>query len=128
MKVSRRRVLKWAGAAAAGAVGTAVGWSFWEPRWPEVTAPEIFVPRLPAEFDGLRIALVADVHHGRHFSLERVRRTVRCVNELRVDVVALCGDYVTGREARGGVRIAPSVGALSELRAELGVFAVLGNH
>ncbi len=127
MKFTRRRFLKWAGFAAAGGAASAAGWSFVEPRWLEVTRPQIRVPNLPAEFDGLKIALVADIHHGPYFSIERVRQLVSHAGGLGADVVALCGDYVT-REGRDQVRIEACVKALSKLRPPMGAYAVLGNH
>jgi len=128
VKISRRRFLKSGGIAVAGGAASVFGWSFVEPRWLEVTRPEIRVPNLPVEFDGLRIALVADIHHSRYFSLRRVQELVKFASGLGADVVAFCGDYVTGRRSRGRKYIVPCIRALAVLRAPMGVFAVLGNH
>lgn len=85
---------------------------------------EISLPRLPAACDGLSIAVIADVHAGfpwrRH---EVLRGLLRTVNDLRPDLIAVLGDVVHWHT--GASHYVP---LLSELRAELGVWACLGNH
>ena len=79
-------------------------------------------------FDGLRIALVADLHTGAPgVDAETVSRVVDAVNESNPDLVALLGDYVDTR-VRGARRVPPPIVAdrLRALRAP--AFAVLGNH
>tara|TARA_B100000609_G_scaffold189243_1_gene176084 strand:+ start:13012 stop:13908 length:897 start_codon:yes stop_codon:yes gene_type:complete len=91
---------------------------------PIVVHRTILVPRLPVAFDGLRIALVSDLHHGPLVDLPFIERVVEQVNELRPDVVVLPGDFVD-KHAR---YITPCFLALRHLKAKYGVFAVLGNH
>ncbi|MDH4140773.1 MAG: metallophosphoesterase, partial [Coriobacteriia bacterium] len=81
-------------------------------------------PRLPRSFDGTRLVFLADVHVGPYYGKRRMARLVRCLNELRADVVVLGGDYVGGR--RGGA--STFYAAAARILAERGVFAVLGNH
>jgi predicted MPP superfamily phosphohydrolase len=84
----------------------------------------------PEHLDGLRVAVIADLHTGApHVSLAKVSRVVERVNAERPDVVALLGDYVDPRVA-GATPVAPAAvaAALGRLRAPLGVAAVLGNH
>ena len=93
-------------------------------RWVRVRELTIPVARLPAAFDGYRVAQLSDLHVGSHCPRERVDRWVERVNALSVDLVALTGDYVTS-----GVRYHEDIaGALGELSAADGVFAVMGNH
>ena len=91
---------------------------------PEITETDIWLRRLPAAFDGLRIVHLTDIHHSLYTPLEEVQRAVHLANLLRPDLVALTGDYVT----LSPVYIWPVAQALGKLRARLGVFAVLGNH
>jgi predicted MPP superfamily phosphohydrolase len=93
-------------------------------RDPEITKTDIWLNRLSAAHDGLRIVQLTDIHHSLFTPLEYVQRAVRITNHLRPDVVALTGDYVTLSPAY----IWPAAQALGKLRARLGVFAVLGNH
>ena len=90
----------------------------------EVTETVVSVKDLPGRFEGFRIALVSDVHHGRLVSIEEVRRVVALANGARADMVALTGDYTTvGRKY-----VEPCAEALGGLSAPEGVWAVLGNH
>jgi predicted MPP superfamily phosphohydrolase len=91
---------------------------------PEITTTDIWLRRLAAPHDGLRIVHLTDIHHSLYTPLEEVQRAVHLSNRRRADVVALTGDYVT----LSPDYILPVAEALGKLRARLGVFAVLGNH
>ena len=82
------------------------------------------IPGLPAEFDGLSIAQVSDLHVGPHTSRRFLNRVVRTVRELSPDVVAVTGDLVDDRAED----VATYAEALGELDAPLGVFMIAGNH
>jgi len=82
------------------------------------------MPRLPAPFDGLTVAVISDVHAGRRVGGARgIREIVRQVNEESPDLVVLLGDMI--HRCRGARR---QLTALEGLRARRGVFATLGNH
>lgn len=81
-------------------------------------------PEVPAAFDGLRIALVTDIHCGPYYTPDRVGRLVDRVNRLAPDLILLGGDYVYG----GTRHEAPCFEQLARLEAPLGCYAVLGNH
>jgi len=130
--MDRRARAATAGAALAGAATAAVAWrALWhEPRHGRVRERALALPRWPAELDGLRVALVSDLHAGApHVDEERLERLVAAVNADGPDLVLLLGDFVDPN-VRGGSPIAPEAVAdrLGALRARLGVFAVLGNH
>lgn len=79
---------------------------------------------LASEHAGLRILQLSDLHIGNGMEGERLSRLVRQVNEREPDLIALTGDLFDFDPSfvEDGCRI------LGELRARLGVFAVLGNH
>lgn len=82
--------------------------------------------------DGLRvkIAVVADLHAHRYsMPIARIEEIVAVTNGLQADAVLLLGDYMSGNYGRSP-RIAADDWApvLAQLRAPLGVHAVLGNH
>jgi hypothetical protein len=79
---------------------------------------------LPASFDGLRVAFIADIHLGPYVSRANVRRMVNEVNALHPDLVILGGDYAY----RDAAAIPAAFAELARLRAPLGVYAILGNH
>ena len=106
--------------AALGATGYGVA----EASQPSATAVTVTDADLPQGMDGLRVALVTDLHAGPIRDASFTRRVVDLVNAQRPDVVVLGGDLVDGRVAQVGEVLAP----LADLRAPLGVFAVSGNH
>lgn len=85
---------------------------------------EIPISGLAPAFEGLRVALMSDFHHGPLVSAEYIRSAVHLANRLRPDVIALTGDYIH----RGGEWAEGCFRELAALRAPMGVFGVLGNH
>jgi uncharacterized protein len=84
----------------------------------------------PRELDGLRIAVLADIHVDDWFvDDKKVRAIVERTNQLQPDLIVILGDLMS---SRGWVRkrVEPEVFAplLKHLRAPLGVYSVLGNH
>lgn len=118
--------------AALAASGILLGaWAFWfEPGRLVVHEAELELPGLPPAHDGLRVALLADLHVGspRH-DLAMLRRIVDRVNAAHPDLVLFLGDLVI-QGVKGGVFVSPEASAaeLSRLRARYGVYGVLGNH
>ncbi len=91
---------------------------------PSVTRFEVASPQLPPQFDGLRVALVTDLHAGAVRSASFTRQVVDLVNAEHPDLVVVAGDLVDGDAARYSPEIAP----LADLEAPLGVYATTGNH
>lgn len=110
--------------AAAGAGALAAYATLVEPRWLEVTRPTIHLRGLPRGLEGLRIGLLTDMHAGAGTPLSVIRRACRLVMAERPDLIALTGDFAAD-DAPNFRRV---LGALAELRAPLGVYAVPGNH
>jgi predicted MPP superfamily phosphohydrolase len=113
---------------AGGAVASA--WAVVEPTRLKVRRLDVPLDDWPDALGGLRVAVVADLHAGApHVDLRKVERVVAKVNAQKPDMVALLGDYADPTVAFGEA-VAPEEVAerLAELRAPLGVFAVLGNH
>ncbi len=80
--------------------------------------------RLPQDFDGMTVAVIADLHAGaRRGGVPGLKRVVEDVNALHPDIIVLLGDMV--HRARQASRYLP---LLSELKATAGVWATLGNH
>ncbi len=107
------------------------GWAlFVGPRRLVVNRVELDVPNWPAAQAGVRIALLSDLHVGSpHWGIERLRQLVSQTNAERPDLVLLAGDYLINDVSLGSwVAPEPIAEALGELRAPLGVVAVLGNH
>ncbi len=90
----------------------------------EITRHRVKLRRLPKAFEGFRIVQLSDVHISAFMSAEEIRRYVAIANQLKADLVALTGDFVTWEAAMEGT----VVQALSGLQAPYGVFGCLGNH
>jgi predicted MPP superfamily phosphohydrolase len=126
MLLSRRAVLKGALATTVGAVtGAATYGVAYERHRIGVTHAALPVSGLPPALDGVRIAMLTDIHHSRYVSAADVTSAVDLAMAQRPDLIVLGGDYVTfGDRAFVG----PVAELLAPLRAPNGVFAILGNH
>jgi predicted MPP superfamily phosphohydrolase len=122
--MDRRKFLRRAAATVAGASLAGAAYTRYEAGWLHIDRQTVSVPRLPNEFAGLTVALLADIHHGPFVSLDYVREVVAATNALAADLIAVPGDFI--QHNRNEVR--PCFEALSALRAPLGVWAVPGNH
>jgi predicted MPP superfamily phosphohydrolase len=115
-------------ACAAAAIGA---WGvFVEPAQLVVRESTIAPPGWPRALDGLRIALLSDLHVGSpRNGIAHLREVVERTNDERPDLVLLAGDFVI-HGVIGGRFVPPEEFApeLAKLRAPLGTFAVLGNH
>lgn len=113
-------------------IGSIAFWAFFvEPNRLVVRHETIQVDQLPPELDGLRIAVLGDIHAGSAFIDERKLQTiVERTNQLQPEMIVIAGDYVAGDNRRHPLRMEPEVFApiLKNFRAPLGVYSVLGNH
>lgn len=90
-------------------------------RFPEIP---LRLARGGEELDGLRIALISDLHAGCFMTEHDLCRIFERVAETRPDLVCLVGDLVESR-AEESLLVGK---ALPLLQPPLGVFAVPGNH
>jgi len=100
-----------------------------EPAMLRVVERPVAVPGWPVG-SPLRIALLADLHVGSPWNgPERLSEVVRRTNAARPDIVLMLGDYVS-RGTVGGRYVTPEAieAIVRDLRAPLGIYAVLGNH
>jgi predicted MPP superfamily phosphohydrolase len=89
---------------------------------------DLAVPNWPERLDGLRVAVVADLHAGGpRVGTRRVEHVVEAVNAAAPDLVALVGDYVDPNVI-GGRRLDPAEVARRLARLRAPAVAVLGNH
>jgi predicted MPP superfamily phosphohydrolase len=125
------RLRKWTrrafiGVALAGLATPVIG--LWCAKRPRVERVEVWLPRLPAEADGLRVAALSDTHVGRWRDGRSVTHAVEMANAEEPDLALLLGDYchrlAGGTQASFDEAIHPFAG----LTAPLGIFAIMGNH
>ena len=94
-----------------------------------VTRYDIMPPQWPAGFK-LKIAVVADLHACNPWmSPVHIERVVKHTNALDADVIVMLGDYVAGhRYVTQSMPASDWASVLAQLKAPLGVHAILGNH
>jgi uncharacterized protein len=93
-------------------------------RAPEIQEHVVTVKGLRAEYDGLRIAQLSDLHVGPFLKSRWVEERVAQVEALRPDLVLVTGDLVEQDAALAE----PAVPPFRRLRPRLGVWGVTGNH
>jgi uncharacterized protein len=79
---------------------------------------------VPAEFDGLRIVQVSDIHLGSWISDRPLKRAIEMINNLKPDVVLFTGDLVNFSTDEAY----PFREDLLKIAASSGIFAIKGNH
>ncbi len=147
--LTRRRFLKLGLAAASAPLLAGLYAVDVEPGWLTVTHTDIFIPNLPAAFDGYRIAHISDLHYddGHYMPISRIRRVAALVNAQQPDVIVHTGDFVSEphswaymaaryRGKRPGFMHSPNaekvfgpcIAELTAIQAPDGALAVLGNH
>lgn len=128
------RIRKLLRAAFLVAAATAVGLGTWafvlEPSSLAAKHYALPLPGWPAELDGLKVAVLADLHVGSPYvGIDKLERIVQATNELKPDLVLIPGDLVIDG-VLGGRFVSPedTAAVLARLSAPLGVWATLGNH
>ena len=126
--ITRRTILR--GLGAVGLSGLALGgYAVAEPWRLNVTRYAPSLPEWPATLK-LRIAVIADIHACEPWMPGfRVRQIVARTNALNPDIVLMLGDFIAGhRMVKRALPKSEWTSALAELKAPLGVHAILGNH
>lgn len=110
------------------------GMVFWgfliEPGRLVVREQTIQIDNWPQSLDGLRIAVLSDIHADNWFIDDKKLRTIVArTNQLQPELIVILGDYMSsnGHVTR---RVEPEhfAAILKDLHAPLGVYSVLGNH
>jgi hypothetical protein len=85
---------------------------------------DIYLPHLPATFEGLRIVQISDLHLGSMASHRAMQEAVERINAQHPDMIFFTGDLVNA----GTDEALPFRDILSGLKAKEGIYASLGNH
>jgi predicted MPP superfamily phosphohydrolase len=128
---SRRRFLA---AGLCGLGGLALYSGEIERHWIGVTRRDVYLRGLPAEFNGMRIAQISDIHMDDFTEPFFLRHVIDSINQIKPDAVFLTGDFVTARLtmdpgskkfARGAAWQCANILTGLECKA---IYASLGNH
>lgn len=124
--IDRRTALRTlVGAGVGVASGAAAHGYLYEQHRVGLTRATLPVAGLPTALEGLRIALVTDLHLSAMVSAADISEAVRLASNTTPDLIVLGGDYISFSNR---AYIEPCADLLRPLAAPHGVFAVLGNH
>lgn len=131
LRLTRRRFLHAAAGTAFAAV--ALDGLLVDPQNVHAEDLTITLERLPAAFDGFRIAQLSDIHYGETIGDSYVHRAVEIANSFAPDMVVITGDFTTRsftmrNPEEAARRAEPCARVLTGLRSRLGTVAILGNH
>lgn len=84
----------------------------------------VALPGLPPELDGLRIALVSDLHVGTFTSSQTVQRVVEETSRLDADLILLPGDLINNALAD----LPGALDAVCNMQSRHGAYLCVGNH
>jgi predicted MPP superfamily phosphohydrolase len=104
--------------------GAGVAYSPTQLREFRIRPMDVALPGLPPELDGLRIALVSDLHVGTFTSGQIVRRVVEETSRLDADLVLLPGDLINNALAD----LSDALDAVSNMQSRHGAYLCVGNH
>ncbi|MBQ7577464.1 MAG: metallophosphoesterase [Synergistaceae bacterium] len=93
-------------------------------RVPDVNIHEVKIKNLGKDLDGLKIAMLVDIHADQLSNKNFVSAVVSKTNALNPDLILIPGDFVDGQVESRSADVAP----LKNLRAKFGVYATTGNH
>lgn len=79
---------------------------------------------LPVQLNGLRIAMISDIHVGLYMLEDDMCKYTDAINKLDADLIFIPGDFVTSKTQE----IIPFVNAFSSLKSKYGIYTCLGNH
>lgn len=84
----------------------------------------IKIKDLPKAFNGLTIAQISDIHSGSFWNKTAVTGGVEMLNAEKPDLVCFTGDLVNSAASE----IKDYVNVFNKVKADLGVYSVIGNH
>lgn len=79
---------------------------------------------LAKDLDGIRIALISDIHLGAFFDVSDLDRVIGMANETKPHLAVVTGDLITSSRDP----LAECLQRLSLLKSDAGTFACMGNH
>jgi uncharacterized protein len=95
-------------------------------RCPHVKKIKLSIPKRGGKYNNLKILLASDIHMGVLFGKKRIRKMVNEINSMNPDLVLFAGDIID--EVIRPVIRNHTGEPLLDLKPEIGVYAITGNH
>ena len=110
-------------------IGLIVAYGFLiEPKLITVKEQKITINNLPDNFDGFKIVHISDIHYGRLFDEESLKKLVKSINEQKPDIVVLTGDLID-KDTHMTTNMANKISKyLNNISATTGKYAINGNN
>jgi predicted MPP superfamily phosphohydrolase len=122
--ISRSVFLSWAGIGLGSLVFGTLLYGFRNKYNYHIRKQVFNFPTLPVAFKGFKVVHISDIHSGSFMDKEAVQRGVSMILDLKPDLILFTGDLVNDR----AVEMEPYMEVFNRLKAEYGVYSVLGNH
>ena len=90
----------------------------------QVLNHKLYLPNLPKQFDGMRIAQISDLHLGSFDFKKPVLRGVELLMKQKADVIFFTGDLVNASTPE----VKDYLDVFTQVKAPLGVYSIFGNH
>ncbi len=124
--ITRRKFLKYG--IYSGIVCLAASYPFFIERYlVQINVYNIPVRNLPGEFNDFKILQLTDLHYCRLTPEIFIERLINKANSLKKDLIVCTGDYVLS-EKKNSPQVEIVWSMLEKLKAEYGVYSILGNH
>lgn len=94
----------------------------------EVREYKIQNKNIPDSFVGLKIVHFSDVHYGTTIKENELQKIIKKINDIRPDLVLFTGDLFDKNISYSTEELDTLKKELSTIKADLGKFAVTGNH
>lgn len=84
----------------------------------------LYFDDLPDAFDGYRLTQISDIHSGSFDNPDKIEYAINLINEQKSDTILFTGDMVNNKSSE----MLPYKNMFSKLKAQDGMYSVLGNH
>ena len=110
-------------------IGLTIAYGFFiEPKLITVKEQKITINNWPDNFNGFKIVHISDIHYGRMFNEESLKRLVNSINEQKPDIVVLTGDLID-KDTNMTTNMANKISEfLNKIEATSGKYAINGNN
>lgn len=99
-----------------------------EPKLITVKEQKITIDNLPDNFNGFKIVHISDLHYGRVFDEESLKKLVDSINEQKPDIVVLTGDLID-KDTHMTIDKANKISnLLNKINSTSGKYAINGNN